>query len=58
MNRTKINPLTCWVIGWAHALNALVMILSFGFLSTTVVSKVTLWAARLDSKKNREPQTQ
>lgn len=56
MNLTKINPFLCWVIGWAHLLNALVMILTLGFVSTKIVSEATVWAARIDSRKNATQQ--
>lgn len=52
MIRTKINPFLCWVIGWTHFINAVVMILSLGFVSTNLVSSATFWAARIDSRKS------
>lgn len=53
MKRTKINPGYCWVIGWAHLAEGVVMILSAGVLATGLPYKATLWAARKDAKIGR-----
>ena len=46
MKRTKINPAHCWVIGWAHLAEAIVMILSAGMFASGLPYKATVWAAR------------
>lgn len=54
VQRTKLHPALCWVIGWSHVIHAAILILSFGFFFTGLPLAASMWACRLDQKWNSQ----
>lgn len=54
MQRTKLHPALCWVIGWAHVVHAAVLILSLGLFYTGIPLAASTWACRIDNRWSRK----
>lgn len=54
IKRNTIHPLACCILGLAHVVHGLVMILSFGLLSTNLPFKTAIWTYRMDMREKSQ----